>query len=137
MDLRSMDLEASVDVSAMASSAVRALTTADVNLLKVILALGLYPQVCDMDKGHAQASFLARDHCGLSLSPPFAVLTFHKHCSVPARQALCHPLLEEDPCQERGNKDPYRLCPCFAARPVSYRALRCSSAVNRMVQPRP
>lgn len=43
-----MDLEASVDVRAMATAALRQLTTADVNLLKTILVAGLYPQVLDM-----------------------------------------------------------------------------------------
>ena len=46
IDLKSMDLEASVDVRAMASAALRHLTVADVNLLKAIIAAGLYPQVC-------------------------------------------------------------------------------------------
>lgn len=46
VDLKSMDLEASVDVRAMASAALRQLTVADVNLLKAIIAAGLYPQVC-------------------------------------------------------------------------------------------
>lgn len=41
-----MDLEASVDVRAMASAALQHLTVADVNLLKAIIAAGLYPQVC-------------------------------------------------------------------------------------------
>jgi hypothetical protein len=38
-------LEASVDVRAMVSAALRHLTVADVNLLKAILCAGLYPQV--------------------------------------------------------------------------------------------
>ncbi len=45
LDLKSMDLDASVDVRAMASAALRNLTVGDVNLLKAILAAGLYPQV--------------------------------------------------------------------------------------------
>ena len=45
VDLRSLDLEASVDVRAMATSALARLTAADVALLKCLLAASLYPQV--------------------------------------------------------------------------------------------
>ena len=43
VDLRSLDLEASVDVRSMAAAALRRLTAADVNLLKCLLAASLYP----------------------------------------------------------------------------------------------
>lgn len=45
VDLRTLDLEASVDVHGMAAAALRRLTAADVNLLKCLLAASLYPHV--------------------------------------------------------------------------------------------
>ncbi|KAK9901707.1 hypothetical protein WJX75_009557 [Coccomyxa subellipsoidea] len=79
MDLKSMDLEASVDVRAMVSAALRHLTVADVNLLKAILCAGLYPQVAVPDPRNAQrcgqdAAFLTQHHRGEAAIHPGSVM---------------------------------------------------------------
>ncbi|BDA42246.1 probable ATP-dependent RNA helicase DHX34 [Coccomyxa sp. Obi] len=80
VDLKSMDLEASVDVRAMASAALRHLTVADVNLLKAIIAAGLYPQMAVPDPRNAQrrsqdAAFLTQHHRGEAAIHPGSVLS--------------------------------------------------------------
>ncbi|CAL8468067.1 g7606 [Coccomyxa elongata] len=80
IDLKSMDLEASVDVRAMASAALKHLTVADVNLLKAIIAAGLYPQMAVPDPRNAQrrsqdAAFLTQHHRGEAAIHPGSVLS--------------------------------------------------------------